>query len=125
MEPQSGSQQCPTKLLTDALQAGAARGELAMRELHELKRTNHSLLSDCKGLAGQLAQVSRQACLCCQDLLRRPVEQTVQRQQREWCEKMDSHGKTLYIADTREKASGHIYSSAPCHTTRHMQCRVP
>ncbi len=62
MVPQSGSQLCPTKSLGDALQEGAARGEHAMRELHELKRINHSLLSDCKGLAGQLAQVSSRAC---------------------------------------------------------------
>ena len=57
-----GSQLCPTKSLGDALQEGAARGEHAMRELHELKRINHSLLSDCKGFAGQLAQVSGRAC---------------------------------------------------------------
>ena len=71
--PQSRSQQCPTKLLVDVLQAGAARAEHAMRELHELKRTNHSLLSDCEGLAGQLAEVSGRACLCCQELFGRPV----------------------------------------------------
>ena len=89
--PDSGSQQCPTKLV-DALQAGAARGEHAVRELHELKRINHSLLSDCKGLAGQLAQVNGRGL----SLLPGSVWAAGgQATQRNWCGQMNCRGKIV------------------------------